>query len=70
VGTDRVTKAFEYADAGIEHYWVIELGPPVSLTGLLLVDGEYEEVVRTTGTVEVAAPAPLVVDVGGLLDRR
>ncbi len=30
--TDAVTKRSEYAEAEIEHYWIIELGPPVTLT--------------------------------------
>ena len=68
--TDRVDKAAEYAAAGIPHYWVVELGPPIELTGFLLVDGAYDEVVRTTGTVETSVPAPLRIDVSTLLDRR
>src|SRR5262249_51448455 len=38
--TDLVTKRSEYADAGIEHYWIVELGPPVTLTALHLA-GEF-----------------------------
>jgi len=29
--TDRVTKRGDYADAGIPHYWIVDLEPPVSL---------------------------------------
>ncbi|HEY4007347.1 MAG TPA: Uma2 family endonuclease [Pseudonocardia sp.] len=29
--TDRVVKRGEYADAGIPHYWIVELGEPVSV---------------------------------------
>lgn len=68
--TDRVTKLSEYAEAGIPQYWIVELGPPITLTGFVLVDGEYEENIRTTGKVEVSAPAPLRIDVSTLLDRR
>ena len=68
--TDRITKAFEYAHAGIPHYWIVELRPPVTLTGFVLADGAYQEVIRTTGLVEVAVPAPLRIDVATLLDRR
>lgn len=68
--TDRIVKAAEYASAGIPHYWIVELGPPITLTGFLLVDGAYDEVVRTTGTVETSVPAPVRIDVSTLLDRR
>ncbi|SEP49515.1 Uma2 family endonuclease [Amycolatopsis saalfeldensis] len=39
--TDRVTKLFEYAEAGIEHYWIVDPGPPVRLITYRLVDGDY-----------------------------
>lgn len=68
--TDRVTKPAEYADAGIRHYWLVELDAPVTLTGHLLVDGEYEETIRTADRVGVIEPAPLSVDLGTLLARR
>lgn len=68
--TDRVVKPAEYADAGISHYWLIDLDAPVTLTGFLLVDGEYEETIRTTGRVEVSAPAPVRFELATLLDRR
>jgi Uma2 family endonuclease len=68
--TDRVTKPAEYADAGIRHYWVIELDPPVTLTGHLLVEGGYEETIRTTDRVDVVEPAPLSFDLATLLARR
>jgi Uma2 family endonuclease len=29
--TDNVIKRSEYADAGIEHYWIIDVQPPISL---------------------------------------
>jgi Uma2 family endonuclease len=29
--TDRVMKHFEYAEAGIRHYWIVDLDPPVSM---------------------------------------
>lgn len=68
--TDSVTKPAEYADAGIRHYWLIELGPPLTLTGHVLVDGVYEETVRTADRLDVVEPAPLGFDLAGLLRRR
>jgi Uma2 family endonuclease len=44
--TDRITKAAEYADAGIGAYWVVDLTAPDASRAFLLVDGEYEEVDR------------------------
>ena len=36
--TDRLIKRAEYADAGIPHYWIVELEPTVTLTACRLVD--------------------------------
>jgi Uma2 family endonuclease len=30
--TDREVKFFEYADAGIEHYWIVDTEEPKTLT--------------------------------------
>jgi Uma2 family endonuclease len=68
--TDRVTKLAEYADAGIAHYWLVDLEPPATLTTYLLVDGDYEEVARGIGAIDLGAPAPVRLDVDGLLSRR
>jgi Uma2 family endonuclease len=69
VGTDRVTKAVEYAGAGIDGYWLLDLVQPVTLTALTLVDGEYELVGETTGRIDLLTPVPLTVDVSGLVVR-
>lgn len=29
------------ADAGIEHYWIVDLDPPVSMIADRLMDGDY-----------------------------
>jgi hypothetical protein len=55
--------------AGIGHYWIVDLDPPVSLTGYLLVAGNYEVMIEGAGVVEVRAPAPLRIDLD-LLFRR
>jgi len=68
--TDRVTKPAEYADAGIPHYWLLQLDPVPVLTAYLLVDGEYEVVAQGSGELELSAPAPVRLDVASLVTRR
>ncbi len=60
---ESVPKRSEYAEAGIEHYWIVELGPPVTLTALHLA-GEfgYQESPPVTGTFTTSAPVPLRLD--------
>ena len=60
--TDRVIKRDEYADAGIGHYWVVDLAPPVSLlahrrAGLV----GYEDDGEGTGAVTLTEPFPLTI---------
>jgi Uma2 family endonuclease len=61
--TDTVTKRSEYAEAGIEHYWIVELGPPVTLTALHRA-GEfgYQESPTVTGTFTSSVPVPMHLD--------
>jgi Uma2 family endonuclease len=69
--TDTVTKPHEYASVGIQHYWVIDLEPPISLTAFHLA-GEfgYQEAPAVTGTFTTAEPFPLTIDLPALLTRR
>jgi Uma2 family endonuclease len=62
-------KLAEYADAGIGHYWIVDLAPSVSLTGYLLVDGNYELMVESASVVEVSLPAPFRIDLDALTRR-
>lgn len=63
---DHVIKRGEYADAGIGHYWIIDLDPPVSMSACHLA-GElgYADDGEITGTYTARAPYPLTV----LLDQ-
>jgi Uma2 family endonuclease len=68
--TDTVTKRSEYAEAGVEHYWIVELGPPVTLTALHLAgDFGYQESPAATGTFAIGAPVPLCLDLDALGER-
>lgn len=67
VRTDRITKAAEYADAGIGVYWIVDLEPPVILTAHVLVDGEYEITAQGTGRIDLLSPVELTVDLDQLL---
>src|SRR5215470_1250227 len=40
---DTLVKPMEYAEAGIPHYWVIDLEPPATLTAYVLAGGRYQE---------------------------
>lgn len=67
---DRITKFSEYAEAGIEHYWIVDLTEPTSLETYRLKDGRYLPAASGTETVAVAAPVALTVDVPALTARR
>jgi Uma2 family endonuclease len=64
---DSKVKMLEYADAGIPHYWLVDPEPPVTATMYRLVDGVYQESLRAAGVVEIRKPAPLRIDLDGLL---
>lgn len=64
--TDHVTKRYEYADAGIEHYWIVDLDPPVSLLAHHLAgDFGYADCTAATGVFTTTTPFPIRVE----LDR-
>ncbi|MEV6640994.1 Uma2 family endonuclease [Amycolatopsis sp. NPDC051371] len=69
--TDQVTKFSEYAEAGVEHYWIVELDSPVSMITYRLVDENYENFGEFSGVAELEfAGAPLVIDLTALTTRR
>ena len=67
VRMDNVIKRSEYADAGIGHYWIIDLALPVSLLACHQAgefgyadDGEF------TGTYQVVEPFTATIDLAKL----
>ena len=68
--TDRVTKMSEYAEAGIPHYWLVDLPPRLQLTAYTLVSGRYEQRAVGTDLIDVDLPSPVHLDLKSLLTRR
>lgn len=66
--TDKVTKMFEYADAGIPAYWLVDIDTPTTVTAYALVDGEYELVADTADRLEVLTPFPVDIDVSAITE--
>jgi Uma2 family endonuclease len=64
--TDQLIKRAEYADAGIPHYWIVELEPQVSLTACRLVDGRYVDDGPVSGRYTADAPFPVELDLDAL----
>lgn len=61
--TDRVAKRDEYADAGIPHYWIIDLDRPVSLlTHHLAGEFGYADGGEHTGTFRTCEPFEFELD--------
>jgi len=69
--TDRVTKFSEYAEAGIERYWIVDLDPPVSLITYGLIEEDYEDFGEQTGLAELEiAGTAVTIDLNALTTRR
>jgi Uma2 family endonuclease len=65
--TDYVHKRGEYADAGIPHYWIVDITEPVSLVACHLA-GEfgYADGGAVTGTFAATEPFPVEIDLAAL----
>jgi len=69
--TDQVTKFSEYAEAGIEHYWIVDLDSPISMITYRLIDGDYENFGEFSGVARLEfAGTPLTIDLDALTTRR
>lgn len=69
--TDQVMKFSEYAEAGIEHYWIVDLDSPVSMVTYRLVDEDYENFGEFSGVAELEfAGTPVVIDLNALTTRQ
>ena len=66
--TDHVIKRGEYADAGIPHYWIIDLDTPVSMVVCHLA-GEfgYQDSMSAMGMIKLDEPFPLTIDLDRLI---
>jgi Uma2 family endonuclease len=67
---DTLVKPMEYAEAGIPHYWVIDLEPPATLTAYVLADGHYQKAQTVTDELTTLDPFPLHIDVPALTTPR
>jgi Uma2 family endonuclease len=66
--TDYVTKHGEYADAGIPHYWIIDLTDPVSLVSCHRAgDFGYQDAPAATGVFSTTEPVELRVGLDRLV---
>ncbi|WP_007024546.1 Uma2 family endonuclease [Saccharomonospora iraqiensis] len=69
--TDTVTEPSEYAEAGIPHYWVVDLDDPVSLVAYHFAEEfGYLEAPAVTRVFSTTDPVPLHVDLDALPRAR
>jgi Uma2 family endonuclease len=67
VRMDHVIKRGEYADAGISHYWIIDLDAPVSLLACHLAgDLGYADDGAITGKHNAVDPFPVTIELDEL----
>jgi len=65
--TDLIIKRGDYADAGIPHYWIVDLDAPVSLVVCHLAGAlGYQDGGAVTGVFESAEPFPARLELDAL----
>jgi Uma2 family endonuclease len=57
--TDHIDKRRDYADAGIAHYWIVDIAEPASAVTCDLIRNEDQSV---TGTFSTREPFPIKID--------
>lgn len=65
--TDNIVKRAEYADAGIPHYWILDIEPPISLlAGHLAADFGYRDDPSASGVYTAPEPFPVRLELDQL----
>lgn len=64
---DLRIKLREYAAAGIPHYWIVALDGSATMAAYSLADGRYELAEGGTGTLDVANPSPMTLNLDELI---
>jgi Uma2 family endonuclease len=68
---DYKVKRAEYADAGIPHYWIVDLDSPISLLACELTETSgYVDTGEVTGTFITTQPFSMKIDLENLVRRR
>lgn len=70
---DLRLKLWEYAEAGIPHYWIVDLDPPapsITMCHLGAPEIGYIEAPATTGQLVTTTPFSLCVDIPALVAPR
>ncbi len=70
---DLHLKPYEYAEAGIPHYWLVDLDPPapsITMFHLGAPDDGYIECPATAGELITSAPFNLRIDIPALIAPR
>jgi Uma2 family endonuclease len=70
---DLHLKPVEYAEAGIPHYWLVDLEPPaptITVFGLGAPGDGYVESRTATGELVVSEPFGIRIDIDALVARR
>jgi Uma2 family endonuclease len=64
---DYQIKRSEYADAGIPHYWIIDVADPISLLACELSGSDYVDNGKSVGVFSTTNPFPVTVNLANLV---